>query len=126
MDGSKELHMVKTKPISLEKAFWLYGVGCLSALYLVSSLALFTPIGITLGVPLHIGFLYLKIALFVAVCGYGAYRIIRLIVKAGRASQGSKLWVITAVAAVTFATITLLVVMPPILVTFIAPFWHLR
>ena len=118
--------MGETKPISLEKAFWLYGVGCLSALYLVSSLALFTPIGMTLGVPLHIGFLYLKIALFVAVCGYGAYRVIRLIVKAGRASQGSKLWVITAVAAVTFATITLLVVMPPILVTFIAPFWHLR
>ena len=80
----------------------------------------------TLGVSLHIGFLYLKIALFVAVCGYGAYRVICLIVKAGRASQGSKLWVITAVATVTFATITLLVVMPPILVTFIAPFWHLR
>ena len=118
--------MVKTKPISLKKAFWLYGIGYLPALYLVSSLALFTPIGMTLGVPLHIGFLYLKIALFVAVCGYGAYRVIRLIIKAGRVSQGSKPWVIPAVAAVIFATITLLVVMPPILVTFIAPFWHLR
>ena len=123
MDGSKELYMGKTKPISLEKAFWFYGVGCLSALYLVSSLALFTPIGMTLGVPLHIGFLYLKIALFVAVCGYGAYRVIRLIVKAGRASQGSKLWVITAVAAVTFAIITQLVLMPVLFIEIFVPYW---
>ena len=114
------------KLVSLSKAFWLYGIGYLSILYLVSSLTLFTPIGMTLGMPLHIGFLYLKIALFVTVCGYGAYRVIRLIVKASRVSQGNKLWVVAAVAAVTFATITLLVVIPPILVTFVAPFWHLR
>jgi hypothetical protein len=104
--------MAETRPISLAKAFWLYGVGYLSILYLTSFLAVYTPIGRTLGVSLHIGFLYLKIALVVAVCGYSAYRVIRLITEAGRAFQGNKLWVKAAVAVVALATIFLLVVTP--------------
>ena len=55
MDRSKELYMAGTKPASLTKAFWLYGVGYLSILYLASFLAIYTPIGRILGVPLHIG-----------------------------------------------------------------------
>ena len=104
--------MVGTKPASLTKTFCLYGIGYLSILYLASFLAVYTPIGRTLGVPLHIGFLYLKVGLVVAVCLYTAYRVIRLIVEAGRASQGNKLWVKAAVAVVALATIFLLVVTP--------------
>jgi len=106
--------MVETRPISLAKAFWLYGAGYLSILYLASFLAVYTPIGRTLGVPMHIGFLYLKIALVVAVCGYGAYRVIRLITEASKTFQGNKLWVKAAVAVVTLATIYLLVVTPEV------------
>lgn len=64
--------------------------------------------------PMHIGFLYLKIALVVAVCGYGAYRVIRLITEASKTFQGNKLWVKAAVAVVTLATIYLLVVTPEV------------
>ncbi len=63
---------------------------------------------------MHIGFLYLKVGLVVAVCGYGAYRVIRLIVEASKAFQGNKLWVKAAVAVVALATIYLLVVTPEV------------
>ena len=61
---------------------------------------------------MHIGFLYLKIGLVVGVCGYSAYRVIRLITEAGRTFEGNRLWVKTAVAVVTLATISLLLVTP--------------
>ena len=126
MNGSKGLYMAETKPISLKRAFWLYGVGYLSIFYLVSLLALCTPIDWSRPPqPMEGGPLYLRIALFVAVCGYGGYRAIRLILKAGRASQGSKLWVITAVAAVTFAIITQLVLMPLIFIEVFVPNWRM-
>ena len=118
MDESKGLYMAETKPASLAKAFWLYGVGYLSILYLASFLAVYTPIGRTLGVPMHIGFLYLKIALVMAVCGYSAYRVIRMIAKAGRAFEGNKIWVRAAVAVVALATIYLLVVTPELAVNY--------
>ena len=124
MNGSKGLYMAETKPISLKRAFWLYGIGYLSILYLVSFLALCTPIDLSYPPqPMEGGPLYLRIALFVTVCGYGGYRAIRLILKAGTASQGSKLWVITAVAAVTFATITQLVLMPVFFIEIFVPYW---
>ena len=53
MDGRKGLYMAETKPASLARTFWLYGVGYLSILYLTSFLAVYTPIGRTLGVPMH-------------------------------------------------------------------------
>ena len=98
--------------ISLKKAFWFYGVGYLSTLYLIGFLAVYTPIGRALGVPMHIGFLYLKIGLIVSVCGYSAYRVIRLIKEAGRTFEGNKLWAKAALAVVTLATIFLLLVTP--------------
>ena len=104
--------MAETKPISLAKAFWPYGVGYLSILYLASFLAVYTPIGRPLGMPLHIGFLYLKVGLVVAVCGYSAYRVIRLITEANRTFKGNRLWVRAAVAVVTLATLYLLLVTP--------------
>jgi len=112
MDGWKGLYMAATKPASLAKTFWLYGVGYLSILYLASFLAVYTPIGRTLGVPLHIGFLYLKVGLVVAVCGYSAYRVIGRITEAGRIFEGNRLWVKAAVAVVTLATLYLLLVTP--------------
>ena len=118
MDRSKGLHMVKTKPISLEKAFWFYGVGYLSILYGAGFVAVYTPIGWTLGIPLHISFLYLKIALVMTVCGYSAYRVMRMIAKAGRTFKGNKIWVKAAVAVVALATIYLLVVTPELAVNY--------
>ena len=118
MDGSKELHMEESKPISLEKAFWFYGVGYLSILYGAGFIAVYTPIGWTLGIPLHISFLYLKIALVMAVCGYSAYRVMRMIAKAGRAFEGNKIWVKAAVGVVALATIYLLVVTPELAVNY--------
>jgi hypothetical protein len=112
MDGRKRLYMAETKRASLAKTFWLYGLGYLSALYLVSFLAVYTPIGRTLGVPMHIGFLYLKVGLVVAVCGYSAYRVISLLTEAGRTFEGNRLWVKAAVAIVTLTTIYLLLVTP--------------
>ena len=112
MDGRKGLYMAEIKPASLAKTFWLYGVGYLSILYLASFLAVYTPIGRTLGVPLHIGFLYLKVGLVVALCGYSAYRVIGLITEAGRIFEGNRLWVKAAVAVVTLATLYLLLVTP--------------
>ena len=112
MDGRKGLYMAETKPASLARTFWLYGVGYLSILYLTSFLAVYTPIGRTLGVPLHICFLYLKVGLVVAVCGYSAYRVIGRITEAGRIFEGNRLWVKAAVAVVTLATIYLLLVTP--------------
>ena len=106
------------KPVSLSKAFWLYGIGYLSILYLCAFIAVYTPIGWTLGIPLHISFLYLKIALVMAVCGYSAYRVIRMIAKAGRAFEGNKIWVKAAVAVVALATIYLLVVTPELAVNY--------
>ena len=59
---------------------------------------------------MHIGFLYLKIGLVVAVCVYGAYRVIRLIKKAGKTFEGNKLWVKVAIAMIVLAASTLLII----------------
>ena len=45
-------------------------------------------------------------------CGYSAFRVIRLITEAGRTFEGNRLWVKAAVAVVTLATIYLLLVTP--------------
>ena len=110
LDGSKELYMAETKPASLAKTFWLYGVGYLSILYLASIQVVYTPIGWTLGVPLPIDFLLLKVALIVAVCGYSAYRVIRLIKKSGKTFEGNKIWVKAAIAMIVLAAATLLII----------------
>ena len=47
-----------------------------------------------------------------AVCGYSAFRVIRLITEAGRTFEDNPLWVKAAVAVVTLATLYLLVVTP--------------
>ena len=110
MDGRKGLYMAETKPASLAKTFWLYGVGYLSILYLASIQVVYTPIGWTLGVPLPIDFLLLKVALIVAVCGYSAYRVIRLIKKSGKTFEGNKIWVKAAIAMIVLAAATLLII----------------
>ena len=53
-----------------------------------------------------------------AVCGYSAYRVMRMIAKAGRTFKGNKIWVKAAVAVVALATIYLLVVTPELAVNY--------
>ena len=105
MDGTKGLYMAETKPASLAKAFWLYGVGCLWFLYWASIQVLLNPLNPYLRVPLPVEFWYLKQGLLLAVCLYSAYRVIRLIAEAGKTFEGNRLWVKAAVAVVTLSTI---------------------
>jgi hypothetical protein len=60
MDGRKKLCMPATKPISLAKAFWLYGVGCLWFLYWASIQVLLNPLNPYLRVSLPVEFRYLQ------------------------------------------------------------------
>ena len=128
--------MGETKPLSLVKAFWLYGIVYLSILYSTALIVLCLPIGsyvLSLFLPgetlislyhspLYLGFLYLKILLVVTVCLCGVYRVIRLIKKAGRTCEGNKLWVKAAIAMIVLATSTLLIITPTALIIMIQGF----
>ena len=128
--------MGETKPLSLVKAFWLYGIVYLSILYSTALIVLFLPIGsyvLSLFLPgetlislyhspLYLSFLYLKILLVVTVCLCGVYRVIRLIKKADRTFGGNKLWFKAAIAAIVLATSTLLIITPIALIIMIQRF----
>ena len=125
--------MGETKPLSLVKAFWLYGILHLSVLYITSLIVLILPIGsyvLSLFLPgetlislyhgsLYLSFLYLKTLLVVTICLYGVYRVIRLIKKAGRTFGGNKLWFKGAIAVIVLATSTLLIITPIALIIMI-------
>ena len=72
---------------------------------------------------MHIGFLYLKVGLVVAVCGYSAYRVLSLITEAGRTFEGNRSWEKAAVAVVTLATIYLLLVTPYLALDYGISYW---
>ena len=128
--------MGETKPLSLAKAFWLYGIVYLSILYSTALIVLFLPIGsyvLSLFLPdetlislyrgsLYLSFLYLKILFVVTVCLCGVYRVIRLIKKADRTCEGNKLWVKAAIAMIVLATSTLLIITPISLIIMIQGF----
>lgn len=105
--------MHNKRPPSLHQAFWVYGIGYLSLLYIGACLVVYAPLELVLGIPRQIGFVYFKVSFVVALCGYGTFKVIRLILAVGQLTepkQDDKLTVEIAVGFIIFATIVLFVV----------------
>jgi hypothetical protein len=76
-------------------------------------LVVYAPLEFALGIPRHLGFVYFKIAFIVALCGYGTFKVVRLILIVGQqteAKRDDKLTVEMAVGFIVFAAIVLFVV----------------
>ena len=71
----------------LQKAFWVYGVAYLSALYIGAFLILLAPLELALGLPKESGFNYFRLAVVALLCGYGTLKVIRLIVAIGQYTE---------------------------------------
>ena len=71
----------------LQKAFWVYGVAYLSVLYIGAFLILIAPLELALGLPRGSGFNYFRLAVIVLLCGYGTFKVIRLIVAIGQHTE---------------------------------------
>ena len=94
----------------LNKAFWVYGVGYLSALYAGASLVLIAPLEFALGLPKGSGFNYFRSAIVILLCGYGTFKVIRLIVAIGQHTEprrGDKIKPEFAIGFIVFTGITL-------------------
>jgi|TARA_B100001093_G_scaffold505859_1_gene563852 hypothetical protein len=75
-------------------------------------LVVYAPLELVLGIPKHLGFVYFKVAFIVALCGYGTFKVVRLIVLVGQYTEprkGDKLTVEFAVGFIVFAAIVLFV-----------------
>ena len=98
---------------SLHKAFWVYGIGYLSLLYMGACLVVYAPLEFALGIPRHIGFVYFKVSFIIALCGYGTFKVVRLILIVGQQTtpnKDDKLTVEIAVGFIVFAAVVLFVV----------------
>ncbi|MAJ79816.1 MAG: hypothetical protein CMK30_00560 [Porticoccaceae bacterium] len=71
----------------LQKAFWIYGVAYLFALYTGAFLILLAPLELALGLPKGSGFDYFRLAVVALLCGYGTLKVIRLIVAIGQYTE---------------------------------------
>ena len=105
---------VMAESMSFPKAFWLYGVGFLTCLYLAAFTLVYTPWGKTFGLSVPLELLYAKIALVTLVCLWLIRRIYRVISVASESYEGSRTYVRCAKSFV-IAISTLLFVATPFL-----------
>ena len=88
VNGSRQIRkMTDHIPPTLRKTFWLYGIGYLSILYACAVILIFTPIELILAIPRHLGFLYFKSVLIVLLCGYGTFKIVRVVLLVARYAE---------------------------------------
>jgi|TARA_B110000483_G_scaffold56684_1_gene70892 uncharacterized membrane protein YedE/YeeE len=76
-------------------------------------LVVYAPLEFALGIPRHIGFVYFKVSFIIALCGYGTFKVVRLILIVGQQTppnKDDKLTVEIAVGFIVFAAVVLFVV----------------
>ena len=98
--------------MSFPKAFWLYGVGFLTCLYLAAFTLVYTPWGKTFGLSVPLELLYAKIALVTLVCLWLIRRVYRVISVASESYEGSRTYVRCAKSFVIAISMLLFVVTP--------------
>ena len=103
---------VSPETTSFPKAFWLYGVGFLSSLYLAAFVLVYTPWGRTLGIVVPVEFLYIKIGLVIVGCLWITSRIYKVISLAAETYDGPPLLVRIAKAFIIGTTVVLIVITP--------------
>ena len=97
-------------PPTLKKTFWLYGIGYLTILHICTLILIYAPIETILAIPRHLGFIYFKTIAIILLCGYGTYKIVRVVLLVARYAEpepNDKLTVELAIGIV-LATATVL------------------
>lgn len=107
-----KVRIAVTKSTSFPKAFWLYGVGFLTCLYLAAFVLVYTPWGRTLNIVVPVEFLYIKIVLVVVGCLWITSRIYKVISLAAETYDGPPLRVRIAKAFIIGITVVLFVITP--------------
>ncbi len=74
-------------PPTLRKTFWLYGIGYLSILYSCAMVLVFAPIEILLGIQKQLAFAFAKFLIITGLCGYGSFKIVRLVLLVARYAE---------------------------------------
>ena len=92
------------------KAFWLYGIGLLGAMYGAAFVLVYTPWGRTLNIVVPVEFLYIKIVLVIVGCLWITSRIYKVISLAAETYDGPPLFVRIAKAFIIGITVVLIVI----------------
>ena len=79
--------MTDNMPPTLRKTFWLYGVGYLSILYSCAMVLVYAPIELLLGMPKQLAFAFIKFFIIIGLCGYGTFKIVRLVLLVARYAE---------------------------------------
>ena len=69
---------------TLIKTFWLYGIGYLTILYICTVILIYAPIETILAIPKHLGFTYFKTLAIIFLCGYGTFKIVKVVLLVAR------------------------------------------
>ena len=96
--------------MSFPRAFWLYGMGLLGAMYGAAFVLVYTPWGRTLGIVVPVEFLYIKIVLVIVGCLWITSRIYKVISLAAETYDGPPLFVRIAKAFIIGITVVLIVI----------------